>query len=332
LSVTTADLLTEIRDITDRENDPTLTDAEILRYASDGLRSLWDIFLESRPQWTQSQHEFTLTGNTAAGANVALPDDFELDLGLDWTDPPSGNGPVTVRRLPTFLDRNSFGYGANPLTHAGAFYERNYEVEGDNLRIYPYQNSSGTYKLWYQKRIPELKETVTVNVTLPNDVSRPTAGPAPLTLSISNFTWDDAMVGGTATLAFTGLNATFNGTYEILAQEIAGVHNLTLDGSTSATITNPTAGTLSVTYQPADSIPELPVFIQPWKIYIVTFAGISIRTKFEEDISALELRLKQEDARARRISERRNSNLRQIPLLNQRGVDSPNYDNGGWDW
>ncbi len=161
MSVSVESLISQVRDLTERQNDPTLTDTVIAQFLSDGARSLYDIFIDAYPHWFQSSFDFTLTGDTEATCFATVPDDFQVDLGLDWTNPGGGiPGPLTVRRLPTFLDRNKYVYGANAIP-GGAFYSRQYEVQDSVIRLYPFTQSSGTYRLWYQKQLQELALPVT---------------------------------------------------------------------------------------------------------------------------------------------------------------------------
>src|SRR5678815_4858223 len=76
---TVAQLVDEVRLITDRKNDPTLTDSTIVTYLNDGVRSMYDAFLDSAPHWVQSSFDFTLVGDSDETSLVALPDDFKID-------------------------------------------------------------------------------------------------------------------------------------------------------------------------------------------------------------------------------------------------------------
>lgn len=336
MTPSTAQLVDEVRLITDRVNDPTLTDSTIITYLNDGMRSMYDLFLDAAPHWVQTAFEFTLTGDSDATSFVALPDDFQFDLGLDWLNPPGITYPLTIRRLPTFLDRNRLN-PYNTLALSPAFYNRNYEVQGANLQLYPKMNCAGTYRLYYQKQIEPLALPVTRAIVIdPSDTVLNVGGFIQYILTNGAFT--DADVGGSLTVTWSSPNAAWNASgAEITAKATGNDTTVTTDVVwPGGSFTGPAAGTASITAQPAGTLAELPQVFAPWQLYIKTFAAISVFTSFNENADALQARLAQEAARARRMAEKRESDLRQIPILSGgRGIDSPNFDSGGgwggWD-
>jgi hypothetical protein len=226
-TVSTTELIADVRLQTDTVGDPQVGDTEIAGYLSDGLRSLYDIFQDVFPVWAVSQLAFTLTGNTTATNYVALPDDFQAEIGLNWTNPPGAVGPVSVQRLGTWQDRNRGNLYASPVGSAqGIYLRREYVAQGDRLIVYPYYQSSGTYVLDYVPQIATLSET-----------------------------------------AGTGL------------------------------------------------ITALPVALTPWRLYLITFASISVKVKREEDTAPLQLRLNVEAGRARKAAELRSQQtIKQIQI------------------
>ncbi len=419
MSVPVESLITQVRDITDRVNDPTLTDTVIAQFISDGARSLYDIFLDAFPHWFQSSFDFTLTGDTAATCFTDVPDDFQVDLGLDWQNPPGFIGPLTIRRLPTFLDRNKYVYGAT-LVPGSAFYSRQYEVQDGQIRLYPYSQSSGVYKLWYQKQLQDIAVPVTRtfavqaddgdapfnwvfhlgnfvagevgSVITPNftQVTRTFAvdaadNPTSGHWAFVNAAFTSGDVGGTITPNFAAPNAVFNVTYTIVAvlsptfiqvtpdptglgtftgpasgtatvsalsnsvfnipftvtEVLSGQQvNVTPDPTTLGTFQTPPTGTVSVATPQPGTRADLPQVLTPWQVYLKTYAAISVHAKFEEQCPELQARLDRETARALRMSEKRDSDLRQVPIIAGgpygAGVDSPNFDSGGYgfgnDW
>jgi hypothetical protein len=403
-----------VRDLTERQNDPTLTDAVIAQFLSDGARSLYDIFIEAYPHWFQSSFEFTLTGDTEATCFATVPDDFQVDLGLDWTNPGGGiPGPLTVRRLPTFLDRNKYVFGANAIP-GGAFYSRQYEVQDSVVRLYPFTQSSGTYRLWYQKQLQELALPVTRTFAVQaGDLAQPfgwtfadagfVAGEIGSVLtpaftqvtrnfavdpadnptsghwSFANAAFTSADVGGTITPNFSAPNSVFNVTYSIVAVlsgtfiqvtpdptglgsftgpasgdcDVSALSNsvfnvpytitdvistsqvtVTPDPQSLGTFTTPPTGTVGVAVPAPGTRADLPQVLTPWQVYLKTYASISVHARFEEPCPELQARLDRETARALRMSEKRDSDLRQVPIIANgpygSGVDSPNFDSGGW--
>jgi hypothetical protein len=419
MSVSVDSLIDQVLEQTDRVSDPTLPRAEVAQYLSDGAKSLYDIFLDAFPHWFQSSFDFTLAGDTAATCFTAVPDDFQVDLGLDWLNPPGFIGPLTIRRLPTFLDRNKYVYGA-VLVPGSAFYSRQYEVQDTNIRLYPYSQSSGQYRLWYQKQILDLAvpdtRTFAVNAS---DITQPfgwtfnnanfvagevgsvltpsftqvtrsfaidaadtTAGGIGWAMSNANFTAGD--VGGTITPNFAAPNTAFNVAWTIASvlspttittvpatgtfgaftsppsgtASIAALSNsvfnvpytitavlsgqqieVTPDPESLGTFQTPPTGTVAVATPAPGTRADLPQVLTPWQLYLKTFASISVRIKYEEGVGELQARLDREMARAVRMSEKRDSDLRQVPIIAGgpfgQGIDSPNFDSGvygdgGW--
>lgn len=331
MTPTAAQLENEVRLITDRVNDPTLTTATILTYLNDAVRSLYDLFLDSVPHWVQSSFDFTLLGNSDETSVVALPEDFQIDLGLDWQNPPGVTYPLTIRRLPTFLDRNRLN-PYNTLALSPAFYNRNYAVQGSNLQLYPKQNCGGDYRLYYQVQIKPLALPVLERTFAVNGGDQPgTAGPGPSNawlLGAGAFVAED--VGRTLLPAFAAPNEAWNIEYEITDFFSATAVGVTPDPNAIGVFTSPPSGDWNVYEQPAGTIAALPQVFAPWQLYVKTFAAISVMTSFQEDTSQLQARLAQETARVKRMAELRQSDLRQIPILSGgRGIDSPNFDSGG---
>jgi hypothetical protein len=335
-------LIAAVRSQTDRINDDSVTDDEICSYLSDGGRALVDIFNESAPHWLQASLTFTLTGNTFDTSVVDLPDDFELDLGLDWLDAPGTNGPVTIRRLPTFNERNSL-LNTNPLLPGNNIWARNYEAQGDELRVYaPQSQTGGTYRLWYVRRFTELALPVTTEFSVTSNFT-PLDNSGLLRFAFGSNPGDhpefsDAMIGGSLTIDLASPNDSFN----VSGAGITGPDPLenSIDVSEpypGGSPTLPATGTASIVYQPEDTVATLPNVWTQFRLFILTHACISVRIKFEEQIGELEQRLQQEANRARRMAEKRDSALAAIPILGGRGYDSPNFDSGnffddGWDW
>jgi len=333
MTPTTAQLENEVRLITDRVNDPTLAPSTIVTYLNDAVRSLYDLFLDSVPHWVQGSFEFTLAGDSDETSLVALPDDFQIDLGLDWIDPPGVTYPLTIRRLPTFLDRNRLN-PYNTLALSPAFYNRNYEVQGSNIQLYPKMNCAGTYRLYYQKQIDPLALTATRTFDVDASDNPPPVSPGPGGWFFLNGAFTSQDVGATVTPDFGAPNVAYNVPYTV--NTVLASTTISVDETIPGGFTNPASGTVSVVYQPTGTLGALPQVFAPWQLYVKTFAAISVLTSFNESADALQARLAQETARVKRMAERRESGLRQIPILGGgRGVDSPNFDSGGgwggWD-
>ncbi len=331
MAITPAQLEQQIRSQTDRINDPSITSDEILAFMNDAGRALVDLFNETAPHWLQSHDEFTLTGNTFDTSVVALPDDFELDLGLDWLNAPGSIGPVTIRRLPTFQDRNAFS-NVNPLIPGNNYWNRNYEAQGDELRIYAPNNlTAGDYRLWYVKRWQELASPVTVPIEVETSDQAQDDSPNLMRFAFANGDFTAADVGGTLTVDFDSPNEAYNGTFiitSVLSSTVAYVDVAWPGG----TFTLPATGTASKSVQPEGTTPTLPNVWVQFKLFLLTHAAISVRMKFEEQIGELETRLGQESNRCLRMAEKRDSGLAQIPILGGRGsVDTPLFDGGGND-
>lgn len=325
-----------VRSQTDRISDPAVTADEIASFLSDGGRALVDIFNESAPHWLQAKNDFTLAGDTFDTSVADLPEDFELDLGLDWLDAPGATGPVTVRRLPSFQDRNAYG-NVNPLLPMNNIYARNYEAQGDELRVYaPQQQTSGSYRLWYTRRFQEMAPSVD-DVPIVIDVSdgletRTVDGVDYLTFVFGAGGLVVGVTSGSLTVNYDTPNDVYNGTYAI-KEIIDEFHIVTTQPFTGTPpFTNPAAGTASYSYQPVGTVSVLPNVWTQFRLFIITHAAISVRMKFEEQIGELETRLGQEAQRCKRMAERRDSGLAQIPIIGRGAYDNVAFDTGGFGW
>lgn len=125
---------------TPNPNTAFVTDAEVTRRIIEAQYALYDLMLNSDPHMFVTSAPFTLTSvNSFALGGLADPGFYRI-LGLEYSA--GGPAPIEVHRF-TFQERNRVG-------------RRAYSLEGANLLIYPTNNFSGAYTLWYNPRLTEL--------------------------------------------------------------------------------------------------------------------------------------------------------------------------------
>src|SRR5678815_4858224 len=112
------------------------------------------------PFWTAPRTGFSRRSTSRSSATLTKRRSSRClttsrSIGLDWLNPPGFTYPLTVRRLPTFLDRNRLN-PYNALSASPPYFMRNYAVQGGNLQLYPKLNCGGDYRLYYQVQIAPL--------------------------------------------------------------------------------------------------------------------------------------------------------------------------------
>ncbi len=133
------------------------------------------------------------------------------------------------------------------------------------------------------------------------------------------------MVGGELIVDFTNpADALLNGTYTIYATQSATTAIIRIFGPTLATH-NPTAGSITVNWQPPFTVPELPQPLTPWSEYLVLYASLSIRTSRQQQTADLEMQFQQISQRIVSATKQRSEGIRQAPLTRGWG----GYGSGG---
>ncbi len=129
----TAYFVQAIRQLTNMEDDPAVTDQEITDRASDAKSALYDLILASYEHYSVTSFDFTLAGGLA-GSSVDLPTDFYKDVSLTLNPT---TAPVTIHRLSSWVDRNN-------ARRVG------YTLIGNELKIAPaVATVAGDYQLLY---------------------------------------------------------------------------------------------------------------------------------------------------------------------------------------
>lgn len=128
----TAYFVTAIRQLANMEDDPIVTDPEVIDRASEGKAALYDMIVGSFEHYAVTPFDFTLAGGIG-GNSVALPTDFYKDISLTFNPTSS---PRTVHRMSSWVDRNN-------LSRIG------YTLLGSSLVVNPPNSSAGNYELLY---------------------------------------------------------------------------------------------------------------------------------------------------------------------------------------
>jgi hypothetical protein len=290
----TAYFVAAVRQLTNTESDPIVTDTEIANRCSEALASLYDIIIGAYEHYAVTSFDFTLAGGVG-GNSVALPTDFYKDVSLDL-NPTSA--PVTIHRFSSWIERNNLP-------------RRQYTVIGSSLVVSPPQLSAGNFRLSYTPLI----QPFSAPLTTPTPNAADSVDGTTNSWFFSNGAFDASYAG--AAMTVTGCtNPLNNGTFTV-----SSVTDPT-DIKTSGALDSENFGTAAtVVFQPAGTINDLPQILAPWYEYIQVQASIAVKDKIEQDTSDLEVRLSRLTARITSMAGNRMEEGGQIALTR---------DLGGW--
>lgn len=294
----TAYFVTAIRQLSNTEGDPIVTDPEIVDRASEAKASLYDLILGSYEHYAVKPFTFTLAGG--AGANtVALPSDFYKDVSLSRNP---AQQPQTVHRMSSWVERNNLP-------------RRGYTLMGSDLVVLPLTLAQGDYELLYTP--------LDVPFGIPLATPTPAAGDSvDGTLNswfFANGAFDATYVGVEMTVSGCA-NPLNNGTFTILS--VSDATDIVTDG----TVGSENFGTAAtVTFQPAGTTNALPQIMAPWYEYIQVHGAIAVKDKIEQDTSDLEARLQRLTARVTSMAANRMEEGGQIALPGRSGFWEDDY-------
>lgn len=292
----TAYFVAAIRQLSNTENDPIVTDPEVADRASEALAALYDLVLATYEHYAVKAFPFALAGGPS-GNSVALPTDFYKDVSLDKL---LGSNAVTVHRMSSWIERNN-------LSRIG------YTLMGSSLIINPPTVSQGSYSLNYTPLIQPFEAPV---------VPEPDAADAvDGTLDSWFFTngeFDQSFIGAAMTIAGAS-NPGNNGTFIVTAvPDVHSVKTATTGGSEALGVG------VTVSFQLAGTIDVLPQIFAPWYEYIQVAAAIAVKDKIEQDTADLEARLQRLTARITSMAANRMEEGGQVALPGRTG-------GGFWD-
>lgn len=131
----------EVRDRTDTENDPHITDAQITRYLNQAGTVLYGRLLQKRgDQYFQTRTTLT---TSAGGETTNLPAAFFKLLGMRWSHGSQQYTRVCSMELPEFLRRQMFGM------QWARDSEVRYMIEQGVVRWFPVPQGVYSVELWY---------------------------------------------------------------------------------------------------------------------------------------------------------------------------------------
>jgi len=329
MALTSPQFVAQVRQMTMTTNNGVVSDDEICGYGSDAVKVLYDIFAANWQHWFFKSFTFSLAGGVG-GNTVPLPSDFQVDLGLNLN--PTAPTPTTVPRLSAFNERNDLQQWGNfnPVL-PGVATNRRYVLNGDSLAILPVTSAAGEYELFYQAQIPDLALPLSTAINVDSaDACFDSDGF--LAFNVANMGgFLPAYVGGTLTTNFGAPNTGMNKTYVIGPTPTTANYVVTTTPYTGQSLTLPNSGTVTLTYQPENTIGALPQVLNPWQLFIKAHASIAVNAKRDLSNPDLEKKLDQEHARAVQMSQVRTSDLKQGPIT--RGTQSPlwgPYDDGAY--
>lgn len=285
---------TAVRQLSNLENDPIVTDVEIRDRVNEALADLYDLIIASYEHYFVKTVSFTLAGGV--GSNTyALPTDFYKDISLDLNPTTT---PSTVHRFTSWVDRNN-------LTR------RSYVIEGTDLVVGPAQIASGNFMLSYTPLPPVLAPVTQLDTS---------GGAVDGTLE-SWFFATAAFVAGDVGSFLTvsgAANDANNGTFPITAVSsatdiITGLSDPTSESFGPDVVASYSFGTVEV----------LPPVFAPWYEFIQVHAAIAVKDKIEQSTDDLRARLGALTARIQRMAANRMEEGGQIAL--------PRAGGGWWD-
>ena len=299
----TAYFVAAIRQISNTERDPIVSDQEVCDRAGDALMSLYDLIIATYEHYAVRTVDFTLAGGV--GANMFdLPSDFYKDVSLDLNPTTQ---PVTIHRFSSWLERNNLPRWS-------------YIVFDDQVWVSPPQICAGNYRLYYTP----LQLPFGIPLATPTPAASDAADGTLNSWFFINGAFDSTYVGATMTVTGTASN---NGTFTVLSVTDA------TDIVTDCTVLSENFGTAAtITFQPANTINDLPQIFVPWYEYIQVHAAIAVKDKIEQDTSDLEARLANLTQRIQSMASNRMEEGGQIALARRGGGNYPGSDNGWPFW
>jgi hypothetical protein len=299
-------------------NNLVLSDAQIQTFLGEAYSDLRDRLIVRFASWFRAEANFSLDGGSSGYVYdlTQLPD-FQMAQGLDLEVSPGVW--ATVPLLGSYAERNAF-YGMAPFQGTGYSYNgqcgRAYWIDGDRLEVLPPQNAAGNYRLVYTP-IETMQAPVTTVVQLqPSDDFINLGGLGHVDLA--GLTFDPSYLTGTVTLAYNAPNAFVNGSYGVSTTP-TGAHYVNLDRALPAgSWSGPSAGSVTLAYQPAGTVASLPDKLTPWSQYLVLYASIAVRNSRNQDVTALEGRYADIKQRVIDLTKQRTEGVKQAPITNNR--------------
>lgn len=140
-----ADLILQVRELSDHVNSNFVTDAEILRMLNQAHQDLYSNIIRFNETYFVTSTPITITGDS-----IALPDDVYKVNGIDMNN---GSRTVTLQRF-NWSERNK--YNSSPAQFYGYFTNLRYTIVNKTIKFIPRPSASYTGTLWYTPWTPAL--------------------------------------------------------------------------------------------------------------------------------------------------------------------------------
>lgn len=287
----TAYFVQAVRQLTNTEGDPIVTDPEIADRCSEGKASLYDKIVAAYEHYAVKPFSFTLAGGLT-GHTATIPTDFYKDVALT-RDPTSA--PLTVHRFSSYVDRNNLQ-------------ARQYIIIDNQIDVSPPALAAGTYRLDYTPLDVPFQAPV---VVAPNDLD---AVDAFGNWTFTNGAFDQSYVGATCTIVCGAF--AIAGTYVVTTVKSSTVVHMTAVPAGAPAVFGTSA---TNSFQMAGTLDVLPQIFAPWYEYIQVHAAIAVKDKIEQDTQDLEIRLARLEARIDKMVASRMEEGGQIALPSRSG-------------
>lgn len=332
MSVLLTDMIAQVRVDSGLRGNPFYSDQQIAQKLTDGIMKLRDIFIASLAHWFRRSKRFTLEGGVDGSAfDLSLIPDFQMDQYLNRN--PDSTTPEPVTTLGSIAER-TFGNGVPPGWVGG----RKYDISGDFLTVYPFNNSSGDYELFYTSMGDKLALPITREFDIDAADTNPPITPSdempgPGFWSFANGDFNDLQPDGSYTTQITtdgsGYidtdfsagppdNTSFNGRWFINGVSDSASNEVSVTQAPTGSVTGPAAGTATITYQPVGTVDRLPQILTPWESFVKLWACILIRQGRRQPIGSLMALFEIEEKRAIKMAKTRTEGVKQAPMTHNR--------------
>ena len=301
----TAYFVSAIRQISNTERDPIVSDQEVCDRAGDALMSLYDLILGSYEHYAVKTVDFSLVGGVGQNS-FPLPTDFYKDVSLDLNPTTS---PITIHRFSSWVERNNLPRWS-------------YIIFDDAVIVSPPQICAGAYRLYYTP----LQQPFGIPLTTPTPHDGDAVDGTLKNWFFVNGAFDSTYVGVTMTVSGC-TDPQNNGTFTVTS--VVDATDIRTDGAPASEAFGTAA---TVTFQPAGTINVLPQIFAPWYEYIQVHGAIAVKDKIEQDTSDLEARLGALTQRIQSMAANRMEEGGQVALVRRGGGNYPGGDNGWPFW
>ena len=273
-ALTTADLLTRVREKTDESNEESVSDATILRAVNEAQRNLVRISARSYDQMYMSHTDLTTDGTDA----LTIPEDA-FDRRLEFLEVSLSDG--VWRKLVKEKPSKVHNYRRNTTVS----YPSAYTTKRENIMLLPKPKSGLTIRVWYTKRPGDMvtKQGRIIDfdsTTLTLD----TLGSG-ITSDVDSLGAFFSIIDGSTGLTKGSYQASsVNTTTNIITLKTSSLDRTTVAGRTIST-------TMDTTVEKDDYVCGIAgtcvlELLSDYSDYLVAYAVVEVRRSLREDTSA----------------------------------------------